>query len=80
MLRGIAHQVGLRLAQLRLIPGELALGLVQLRLERTRIDLRQQIARLEVLSLLIGDIDSSPSTRERTVTVFSAVTVPRPLI
>src|SRR5713101_5541603 len=62
-----------------LVAGERGLRLVELRLKGARIDLGQQIAFLDELSLLEGDIDEQPVTWLRTVAVLSAVTVPIPV-
>ncbi len=52
-----AHEVHLRLVEQALIALQRADGLVERRLERARIDLRQQLAFLHVLAFLKGHVD-----------------------
>ena len=53
--RSIALEIDLRVLQLRLVTGHLPVGLGQHHFERARIDLRQQVARLDVLTFAEGD-------------------------
>ena len=48
-------------------------------LKRSRIDLRQEIARPDVLASVKATFTSSPSTRVLIVTVLNACTVPSPV-
>ena len=45
------------IVELRLVARELALGLLQLHLERTRVDLGEQVPLLHQLPLAEGDVD-----------------------
>ena len=55
VLRRVARQVGLGLPQRGLILRQVGRGLVQGGLKRPRIDGKQQVASLDVISLVEGD-------------------------
>lgn len=65
--------------QQSLIARQLSLGLRELDLERSRIDLGQYLSGFYEIAFLKQNFDQFwPSTRLLTVTVFRGVTVPRP--
>ncbi len=74
----ISIQVELRHLERRLVFHQCSLGLMQLNLEGTGIDLGQQIPLMHHLAFGEVDAINSPSTRLCSVTVYNAVTVPKP--
>ncbi len=73
----IAREVALRLTQQRLILGQLPLRLGQCRLVRARIDLGDEVARLDRLAFGEANALNVPAIWVRMVTVSNGVTVPK---
>jgi hypothetical protein len=72
-------EIDLGVRELGLVARLLGLGLLELGLERARIDLRQEIPPLTSSPSANATLSIWPSTRVRTVTVLNACTLPIPV-